>query len=78
MKRQLSDTLGQIAGSILSENDKAWPEFKVNVWKLFQDQNVMSNLAAFKILSSFFSFAPNHFKDDAQALFGLFKAGLKN
>ena len=47
MKRQLADALGEVAGSILSENDKAWPEFKINVWKLFQDQNMVSNLAAF-------------------------------
>lgn len=76
MKRHLSDTLGEIAGSILSENDKAWPDFKINVWKLFQDSNVNSNLAAFNILESFFSFAPEHFRDDGNNLFTLFKAGL--
>ena len=76
MKRHLADTLGEISGSILSEDDKAWPDFKVIVWKLFQDSNINSNLAAFNIIESFFSYAPMHFRDDANNLFALFKGGL--
>jgi len=50
MKRHLSDTLGEIAGSIISTDDKAWPNFKTNVWALFQDSGIPSNLAGFNIL----------------------------
>ena len=47
MKKFIADTIGEIAGSIISTKDDAWPEFKVNVWKFFHDSNINSVLAGF-------------------------------
>lgn len=76
MKKHIADTLGEIAGSILSADNEAWPDFKKNVWVLLQDTNIDSNLSAFNILESFFTYAPSHFKDNANDLYALFKAAL--
>jgi hypothetical protein len=62
MKKHIADTIGEIAGSIIVKDDKAWPEFKTNVWKLLQDSNLNSVFGGFYILESFISFAPDHFK----------------
>lgn len=76
MKKHLADTIGEIAGSIISTKDDAWPDFKINVWKFFKDSNVNSFFAGFYILESFLSFAPDHFKDNANDLYSLFQSGL--
>lgn len=39
MKKQIANTLGEIAGSILAgdkENQNSWPEFKPHLWELFK------------------------------------------
>lgn len=76
MKKHIADTIGEIAGTIIAKNDLAWPEFKLNVWKLLQDANLSSVFAGFYILESFLPFASEHFKDNANDLFALFKVGL--
>ena len=58
MQKHIADTLGEVAGSIISNAPQGWPEFKKHVYTLFQDANMSSNLAAFYILESFFSFCP--------------------
>lgn len=73
MKRHIADTLGEVAGSIISTNPTGWPEFKKHVYTLFQDPNIPSNLAAFYILESFFAFSPEYFKEDSNDLYALFK-----
>lgn len=78
MKKHIADTIGQIAGTLISQNDEAWPDFKINVWKLFQDPNINSVFAAFYILESFLGFAPDHFKDHTNDLYALFKLGLEH
>lgn len=50
MKKHIADTIGEIAGTLIAKNDGAWPEFKVNVWKLLQDANLSSVFAGFYIL----------------------------
>jgi hypothetical protein len=50
MQRHIADTLGEVAGSIISNVPTSWPDFKKNVYTLFQDGNISSNLAAFYIL----------------------------
>jgi len=50
MKKHIADTIGEIAGSLISTNNEAWPEFKPNVWKLFQDPNIVSVFGGFYIL----------------------------
>lgn len=50
MKRHIADTLGEIAGSLISQDENNWPEFKNHVYTLFKDNNLPSNLAAFYIL----------------------------
>ena len=74
----MADTLGEIAGSVINNNADSWPQFKTNVWELFKQQNVNSNILAFLILESFFNYAAQHYKDDANNLFVLFKAGLNH
>ena len=76
MKKHIADTIGEIAGSLIAQNDEAWPDFKTNVWKLFQDSMIQSVFAGFYILESFLGFAPDHFKDHANDLYALFKLGL--
>ena len=61
MKKHMADTIGEIAGTIISVKDDGWNDFKVNVWKLFKDSNINSVFAGFYILESFLSFAPDHF-----------------
>jgi hypothetical protein len=78
MKKHLADTIGEVAGSIIGPKDDSWPDFKINVWKLFKDSNVNSFFAGFYILESFLSFAPDHFKDNANDLYSLFKSGLEH
>lgn len=73
MQRHIADTLGEVAGSIIATEPTNWPEFKKHVYTLFQDQNVSSNLAAFYILESFFTFCPEYFKEDSNDLYALFK-----
>ena len=36
MKKHIADTLGEIAGSVLSKHPGTWPEFKAHVWELFK------------------------------------------
>lgn len=76
MKKHIADSIGEIAGSIIAMNNEAWPDFKTNVWKLFQDPNINSVFAGFYILESFMSFASTHFADNANDLYALFKLGL--
>ncbi len=64
MKKHIADTIGEIAGSILCKDDNAWPDFKKNVWTLFQNENINVNLGAFYILEHFFTFAPTYFAKD--------------
>ena len=78
MKKHIANTIGEIAGSLISVKDEAWPDFKTNVWKLFQDPNIQSVLAGFYILESFLGFAPDHFKDHGNDLYALFKLGLEH
>jgi hypothetical protein len=78
MKKFIADAIGEIAGSIISADDAAWPEFRVNVWNLFKDANINSVFAGFYILESFLTFAPDHFKDYTNDLYALFKLGLEN
>jgi len=73
MQKHIADTLGEVAGSIISTEPTSWPEFKKHVYTLFQDQNISSNLAAFYILESFFTFSPEYFKEDSNDLYALFK-----
>lgn len=73
MQKHIADSLGEIAGSVIGTSNSAWPEFKTHVYTLFKDENMSSNLAAFYILESFFSFAPEYFKEDANDLYALFK-----
>jgi hypothetical protein len=73
MQKYVADTLGEVAGSVIGSEGGSWPEFKNHVYTLFQDQNITSNLAAFYILESFFSFAPEYFKDDSNDLYSLFR-----
>lgn len=76
MKKHIADTIGEIAGTVISREDSAWPAFKSSVWQLLQDANLSSVFGGFYILESFFSYAPDHFKDNANDLFALFKVGL--
>lgn len=78
MKKHIADTIGEIAGSIIAKEDNSWPDFKINVWKLLQDGNINSIFSGFYILESFIPFAPDHFKDNENDLFALFKFGLSN
>ena len=78
MKKHIADTIGEIAGSLIAQNDEAWPDFKTNVWKLFQDPMIESVFAGFYILESFLGFAPDHFKDHTNDLYALFKLGLEH
>ncbi len=73
MQKHIADTLGEVAGSIIATEPQNWPEFKNNVYTLFQDPNSSSHLAAFYILESFFTFSPEYFKEDANNLYVLFK-----
>lgn len=78
MKKHLADTIGEIAGSLIGANNEAWPDFKINVWKFFKDSNINSFFAGFYILESFLTFAPDHFKDNTNDLYSLFKSGLEH
>jgi len=62
MKKHIANTIGEIAGTIISTNNDAWPEFKASVWKLFQDSQLNSIFGGFYILESFLTFAPDHLK----------------
>lgn len=76
MKKHIADTIGEVAGSIIAKEDGAWPAFKTSVWSLLQDSNLHSVFGGFYVLESFISYAPDHFKDNANDLFSLFKVGL--
>ena len=78
MKKHIADTLGEIAGSVISKQPENWPDFKGNVWKLFQDSQLPSVFAGFYILESFLTFAPDHFKDNTNDLHALFQLGFKH
>jgi hypothetical protein len=78
MKKHIADTIGEVAGSIIGKEDNAWPSFKTSVWQLLQDPNLNSVFGGFYILESFFSYAPDHFKDNSNDLFALFKVGLSH
>jgi hypothetical protein len=73
MQKHIADTLGEVAGSIISIDTTSWPEFKNHVYTLFKDSEMSSNLAAFYILESFFTFSPEYFKEDSNDLYSLFK-----
>lgn len=76
MKKHIADTIGEVAGSIIAKDDNAWPAFKTSVWQLLQDSNLNSVFGGFYILESFVGYAADHFKDNANDLFALFKIGL--
>ena len=76
MKKHIADTLGEIAGSVLSTNADEWPEFKVHLWELFKQENFSSIMAGFFLLETFLPFCPEMFKDDKNGLYSLFKNGL--
>jgi hypothetical protein len=78
MKKHIANTIGEIAGTIISTNNDAWPEFKASVWKLFQDSQLNSIFGGFYILESFLTFAPDHFKGNENDLYALFKNGLEH
>ena len=63
---------------MISQNNEAWPDFKINVWKLIQAPNVDSVLSGFYILESFLKFAPGHFRDHTNDLYDFFKLGLEH
>ena len=67
-----------MAGSLISQNDEAWPDFKINVCKLIQDPNIDSVLSGFYILESFLGFVPGHFRDHTNDLYDFLKLGLKH
>lgn len=46
------------------------------MWKLLQDVNLNSVFAGFYILESFLSYASEHYKDNANDLYSLFRIGL--
>ena len=50
MKKHIADSIGEIAGSIINKDEAGWPEFKVNVWRLFGDNNINSVFSGFYIL----------------------------
>ena len=50
MKKHIADTLGEIAGSVLSKDKNGWPEFKQNIWGLFQEPSGSGILPAFYVL----------------------------
>lgn len=62
MKKHIADTLGEIAGSILSKDINAWPEFKTNIWTLFQEPSGAGILPAFNVLETFLPFCPTLFQ----------------
>lgn len=63
---------------MISAKEDAWPDFKVNLWKLFQDTNIGSQESGFYILETFLGFAPEHFKNDDNNLLPLFRLGLEH
>ncbi len=78
MKKHIADSLGEIAGSVLSKDPKAWPEFKTNIWSLFSEPSGSGILPAFNVLETFLPFAPAIFDENAKELFALFQSGLKH
>lgn len=50
MKKHIADSLGEIAGSVLSKDATAWPEFKTNIWGLFSEASGAGVLPAFNVL----------------------------
>lgn len=78
MKKHIADTLGEIAGSILSKDINAWPEFKTNIWTLFQEPSGAGILPAFNVLETFLPFCPTLFQQNSKDLFVLFQSGLKH
>lgn len=76
IRRQISDALGEIAGSILSEKAEAWPKFVESVWQLFSQNNVASTVSGFNILETFLSYAPDVFTKHKNELYALFKNAL--
>ena len=63
MKKQIADTIGWVAGALISESDKAWPDCKTNVWKLIHDPNIDAVITGFYILESLLVSAPGHFEE---------------
>lgn len=78
MKKHIADTLGELAGSILSKEGGHWPEFKTSLWELFKQEGFGAALAAFNVLETFLPFAPETFKDNKQDMFVLFQNGFKS
>ena len=78
MKKHIADTLGEIAGSVISSSDENWNEFKIHLWELFKNENLSSILSGFYVLETFLPFSSDTFKNDANDLFVLFKNGLTN
>lgn len=50
VRKQISDAIGEIAGSVLSENRDAWPKFIESVWKLFSQSSVAATVSGFNLL----------------------------
>lgn len=78
MKKHIADTLGEIAGSILSKDINAWPQFKINLWDLFKEPSGNGILPGFNVLETFLPFCPTLFSENTNDLFVLFQSGLKH
>jgi hypothetical protein len=78
MKNNFAETLGEIAGSLLSNDNWAWPDFKGNVWKLIRDSSLSNVYAGFRVLEHVLKHAPQHFFEDREDLCKLFKMSFEN
>ena len=76
LRRQIADTIGEIAGSVLSEKSDAWPKFVECIWLLFSANNANCTIAAFNILETFLSYAPDVFTKYRNELYAVFKNSL--
>lgn len=66
MKKHIADTLGEVAGSVLSKDPNAWSDFKANVWALFGEPSGAGILPGFNVLETFLPFCPAIFDENAK------------
>ena len=76
LRRQIADTIGEIAGSVLSEKADAWPKFVEYIWALFGTNTPNASVSAFNILETFLSYAPDVFTKHRNELYAVFKNSL--
>jgi len=76
LRRQIADTIGEIAGSVLSDKADAWPKFVEYIWALFGTGTPAASISAFNILETFLSYAPSVFIKHRNELYAVFKNSL--